>query len=226
MADIRLNPIKGVRWNGSILLWLISFFTLCLQAFTHDSIAALLIALLVKSKIIKKQETFPKWITEAWFIAALALFIFSLSNWDALSIGHKHFMFWFSIYSLNNSLAATLRDVFLAPNIHGGKIQIHNEQRWLLLTLLSLFEVVLSFAVIYLILGSQFSKTINNSFTAVYFSVITFLSLGYGDIAPNTTTARHIVVYELLYFLLFLSIKIPSIIGAFKFILYERSNKA
>ena len=213
MSDIKFNLRKGIKWKGSLLLYFITLFSAFLQLLTHDFWIG---------KFIKKRELFPKWITEIWFIIALSFTIIVLGNWEKFTYGQQKILIFSSLYILLNSLAATFRDVFLAPNLHNGDIQINDWQRWLWLTLLSLIEVILSFAIIILFFGDQFKQPIQDPITAVYFSIVTFFTIGYGDIYPITHFAKLIVLVEIIYFLLFLSIKIPMIVATIKLKEYNK----
>jgi len=76
------------------------------------------------------------------------------------------FMLFIGIYGLIDVLSATLRDVILSPSIHqdanGRYIKIRDSRRWILLTILNIFQVIICFSIIYLCFGSKenFSKEI------------------------------------------------------------------
>ena len=60
---------------------------------------------------------------------------------------------------------------------------------------------------------SSFSSPIESSFDAVYFSVVTITTLGYGDIAPVTDLPRMVAIVQTLLGILFLAVMIGFVIS-------------
>lgn len=76
-------------------------------------------------------------------------------------------------------------------------------KRSLLLLFFNFLEVVLAFAVIYSS-GHYLNKPLNNYVDAIYFSMITSATIGYGDIYPVTQAGKLIVMGQALTSLAFL----------------------
>ncbi len=75
-------------------------------------------------------------------------------------------------------------------------------KRSMLLLFLNYLEVVFAFAVLYTC-GSYLNKPFSSWFDAVYFSIITSSSIGYGDFYPITTFGKVLVSAQALLFLFF-----------------------
>ena len=76
------------------------------------------------------------------------------------------------------------------------------------LALRSYVELILNYSMLYFILntfgtfyglqGELFNKSFTTLFDAIYFSVITIVSIGYGDIYPIHSLAKLLVMYEVI----------------------------
>lgn len=75
-------------------------------------------------------------------------------------------------------------------------------KRSMLLLFLNYLEIVFAFAVLYT-LGDNMNKPFTNWFDAVYFSIITANSVGYGDYYPVTPYAKTLVSIQAMFFLSF-----------------------
>jgi hypothetical protein len=75
-------------------------------------------------------------------------------------------------------------------------------KRSMLLLFFNYLEIVFSYAVIYTC-GNYLNKQFTHWFDAVYFSIITSSSIGYGDFYPETTFGKVLVSSQALLFLFF-----------------------
>jgi hypothetical protein len=75
-------------------------------------------------------------------------------------------------------------------------------KRSLLLLFLNYLEIIFAFGVLYSC-GNFLNKPFGNWFDAVYFSVITSSSIGYGDFYPVTTIGKLLVSAQAILFLFF-----------------------
>lgn len=121
-----------------------------------------------------------------------------------------------AIWGLVDVFGATLRDLVIASSLHrdeeGPYILVQDPIRWMLMVPLTLLQVVLCHGILFLSAGARFGPhPITDPVSALYQSLVTFTSLGYGDYIPNAgdTVAKLIVISELSFFLLFLAIKLP-----------------
>lgn len=86
--------------------------------------------------------------------------------------------------------------------------------RTILYSLLAFLQLALAFAVIYLACGRAFrigeTEGRLSPFDAAYFSVVTVVTLGYGDIAPVEWHSRAVVIVEVMTGLYFLSVLLTT----------------
>jgi len=60
------------------------------------------------------------------------------------------------------------------------------------------FEVAAQFGILYFsLLGRSFKPEFSSIIDALYFSVVTITTVGYGDILPQTHLAKLVCIYEL-----------------------------
>ena len=92
--------------------------------------------------------------------------------------------------------------------------------RSLMLLLINYFEMIIGFALLYVYSSSIAGYdmiAINNSWKALYFSIVTITTLGYGDITPINTTGEILVTIETLmgfvFFVLVVSTFITGVSG-------------
>lgn len=214
MSDVRYNTGKSLQWKGSIILFIFTFIAAALQLL---SIPWWL------GKILPR-EKFPKVITEVWLLIILLTQIIILMNWDGSCTSFQSGSYLLAIFFLLDSLSATLRDVFLSPNVHEGKIIVYDIQRWLALTLVSIIQVVFSFGIVILAYANKFNTTVSDPLTAIYISAVTFFTLGFGDYYGAHSASQIIVLCEMAFFLLFVALKLPIAISAIKVELYKDAN--
>ncbi len=92
-------------------------------------------------------------------------------------------------------------------------------RRWLLVALFQYSEVVIWFAFLYMTSTAAFSNTnesvpITSRVGALYFSLVTMVTLGYGDIHPITTTGAALVLVQLPVALLLTVMTFARFVGA------------
>lgn len=166
----------------------------------------------------ERKRRLPYFVVECW--------IFGILLFEALCLVFSFtdcadwWKDWFAYYVLLDVLRATMRDTVISliehPDDGDGKgeyIEIRNRPRWLILALLGAIQIILAFAI--LIKSNSTDFEVNkghpplDSVGAVYQSTLTFTTLGYGEITPTTPFGRFLVTAELIYFLLFLSVRLP-----------------
>jgi hypothetical protein len=108
------------------------------------------------------------------------------------------FVIWIMVYVLLETVLyiPTLifaSDLFSKPRSY---------KRSMLLLFLNYIEIIFAFGVLYSC-GNYLNKPLDNWFDAVYFSVITSSSIGYGDYHPVTTIGKVLVSAQAVLFLFF-----------------------
>lgn len=111
---------------------------------------------------------------------------------------HYNFLVWIMVYVLLETVLyiPTLifaSDLFSKPRSY---------KRSILLLFLNYLEIVFAFAVLYSC-GNYLNKPFDNWFDAIYFSIITYSSIGYGDFFPVTTFGKVLISAQALLFLFF-----------------------
>jgi hypothetical protein len=162
----------------------------------------------------KKRE--PYWCMELWALSMLGLELLTLfSQWFP--------SFWavaIAFYGLAAVTAGFLRDVLYSLNRHrdpeGGYISIRNRPRWVILAFLGVLQIPTCFAILFMEWGCEFNPAICEPLTAFYLSLVTFTTVGYGEIAPKTIIAQGLVTAELLFFLVFVGLRLPLAVSVMR----------
>lgn len=122
------------------------------------------------------------------------------------------FFIYPTFYTLFNIFTITLREL-LGPINHKEngeyRLYIRNSVRWFIYAFINVFIVILCYSILFLKFGNQFTPNINKPLTAFYHSIMTFTTLGYGDIKPTCDLSKTIVISELIYFIMVVLGKIP-----------------
>lgn len=112
----------------------------------------------------------------------------------------------------------------LSERLDDGKVIMRHPQRWLLFVFFDFVQSVLAFSVLYTVIyfseetpNDMFSKpfwpasrpecvwqSMQMGMNVFYFSLVTVVTLGYGDFAPTTSLAKSVVVGQILIGLFFL----------------------
>jgi hypothetical protein len=113
-----------------------------------------------------------------------------------------------AVWMLQEVACVTLHDVV-------RDVPIRGRRRWMLATLPTAAHVVLCFSILYYNLGEYFTPRIESWVTALYVSVVTFSTLGYGDIHPNhgLLWGHVLVISEMALFLLLVVIRVPMAVS-------------
>jgi Ion channel len=200
----RKDWILEIKWEGSFLLL---FTRLANNAFAYISP----IRWLWRGLDHFFGIDWRPWWVEAWMLSLVGLVLWRLF-W---SIPGDATIWWVAVLVLTDALGATIRDL-TAPLHKAGEIVVYNSVRWLLMAAINVVEVGLCFAALALYYGSEFTPPITDGATAIYFTAVTFVTLGYGDILPKGERARALISWELLAFILFVAIKLPLAVAVIK----------
>jgi hypothetical protein len=90
-------------------------------------------------------------------------------------------------------------------------------RRRFVFALLNFYEVVVAYAILYFISGDIVRECIplESSVAAFYYSLVTMVTLGYGDYVPKHDYSRALVISQLASSLVFLLFIIPALISLF-----------
>ncbi len=158
-------------------------------------------------------------ISQLLFPGVYIKFWFSRKNYEYQDIAMDFYILLkmlFPIYILKNNLQdqniliyimvyVLLETVLYIPTLIFASDMLSRPKsykRSMLLLFLNYLEIVFAFAVLYT-LGDNMNKPFTNWFDAVYFSIITANSVGYGDYYPVTPYAKTLVSIQAMFFLSF-----------------------
>lgn len=126
---------------------------------------------------------------------------------------------WYKFFNINGSytfftyfsMFMILETILYSANLIINNNVLPNPQSYMrdiIFVLIDYIELNLDFSIIYLSLAAL-SKEVNTEIIeitkpldAIYFSFITSLTIGYGDITPGTKTGQYFVIAQILVFLL------------------------
>lgn len=158
-------------------------------------------------------------ISQLVFPGVYIKYIFSRKNYEYQDIAMDFYIIiklLFPIYILKNNLQdqniliyimvyVLLETVLYIPTLIFASDMLsrpRSYKRSMLLLFLNYLEIVFAFAVLYT-LGDNMNKPFTHWFDAIYFSIISANSVGYGDFYPITTFAKVLVSIQAMFFLSF-----------------------
>lgn len=172
------------------------------------------------AKLWGDHEKLPFWFAEAYVVSRLlfvSLFFFLLDGPTGMAYG---FLSLICIYMLFDLLVGTAKILLLEReercDQNGDFIYVRDVSRWVILIFLNIAEIVLYFGVLYFRIGDGFCEHITDRLTAIYQSLLTFTSLGYGHIYPTEPIAKILVMFQLIYFIIFVFLVAPVVFSAIR----------
>jgi len=139
-----------------------------------------------------------------WFFVLLILLVFpSDANWFPFVI----------VYRLFDSLNYRLCIVFVDRYRTGWGLRSMN--RTFMLLLINYLEMIIGFAALYIYTGSIATEEIykiTSSWDALYFSVVTISTLGYGDFYPNCEMGQFLIVAQTLMGIVFILLVFSTVL--------------
>lgn len=168
----------------------------------------------------KHPEKIPFWFAEAYVLIRLlvvSLFFWLLDDQSGVAYGLLSIA---CIFMLSDLLAGTAKIFFIEreerSDWEGHYLLVRDVPRWVMLIFLNLAEIVLYFGVLYYRFGNEFDAIIGDRITAIYQSLLTFATLGYGEIHPVTSPAKILVMFHLVYFIIFVFLVVPVVFSAIR----------
>ena len=167
----------------------------------------------------KHHEDIPFWFAEVYIVFWLIISFLGLSLLDPEGVVYPILVLVIS-YRLVDLFLGTSRIIFIEreskKDQDGHYILVRHVERWVLLIMINFVEIVVCFAVIYFYIGDSFCEPIRDAITAFYHSILTFTTLGYGEIrpCPGSSIGKIVVTAQLFYFLFFLLFTAPIIFSS------------
>lgn len=132
------------------------------------------------------------------------------------------YIFW-CLSRVNEIFMAFIKDVFDKLNPRKRKKNGLEYYERIALALRSFVELVLNYAMLYYILDTYFvrygfweglfNQPLQDPLTALYFSLITIVSIGYGDYYPIQDISKLLIMYEIINGLLLLVVSFTVYVG-------------
>ena len=116
-----------------------------------------------------------------------------INNWKT-----NDYIIWLMLYLLMETVLYIPTLIFASDLFS----QPRSYKRSMLLLFFNYMEIILAFAVLYSV-GNYLNRSFTHWFDAVYFSIITSSSIGYGDYHPVTLEGKILVSAQALLFLFF-----------------------
>lgn len=213
-----------IKWEGSLVVLLVQLFY---NALATLSLFNWIVFFYERKKNKHIQDNQVNFRMPMLFID-IYVFTLLLAETFVFLFGERSLlMILLGIYGLIDILCTTLRDVILSPSIHkdedGSYIEIRHSERWIYMAMINVFQVILCFAMIIYFFGEvypdgtcNFNIEIDSKLTAIYYSFVSFTTVGFGEIHPVVDIGKVIISLELVYFILLVLIKFPIAINLFR----------
>lgn len=169
-----------------------------------------------------KDSKVPPGIAEAYvwasaFLITVALFVMPYIYFTANVI-----IVILASYRLFDMLVNVARMIFIeSSTTHDQKgqyiiVEARNVERWIILNIVNIYEIIMCFSVIFLFWGKDFCDDINSPLTAIYQSFLTLTTLGYGEIHADGNISKLLVILQLAYFIVFILLVAPLVFSSIR----------
>jgi len=148
----------------------------------------------IKYLFSRKNYEYQDIAMDSYIILKLLFPIYILKN----NLQDQNILIYIMVYLLLETILYIPTLIFASDMLSRPK----SYKRSMLLLFLNYLEIVFAFAVFYT-LGDNMNKPFTHWFDAVYFSIITANSVGYGDFYPVTPYAKVLVSIQAMFFLSF-----------------------
>ncbi len=148
----------------------------------------------IKYLFSRKNYEYQDIAMDTYIILKLLFPIYILKN----NLQDQNILIYIMVYLLLETILYIPTLIFASDMLSRPK----SYKRSMLLLFLNYLEIVFAFAVLYT-LGDNMNKPFTHWFDAVYFSIITANSVGYGDFYPVTPYAKVLVSIQAMFFLSF-----------------------
>lgn len=143
------------------------------------------------------------------------------TNWKALTLGAV-----LPIYRVAEILRTASSVIFvdreerfhieIEPNTGNYYTLVGNLNSWLLMIVIKFFDLILCFSSLALFLKDEWNRAVAGPLDALYTTMVTMLTLGYGDFHPSSDRTKMLVIAELVCFIAYGLLVIPIVASSFK----------
>lgn len=188
---------KEPEWTLSWLEKTVMSSLVLVRAFGLNQLKGLLIG--------KETRTqFSELYVVAWFFVLTAFLFYPFT-----SVFYPIIIFYRLIEGFNYRMCIVFVDRY------DEKWSLRSQNRSMMLLMINYFEMIISFAALYIWSGSITAKNeiISEAGNAIYFSIVTITTLGYGDFKPMDGLGRFLTSFETIMGVLFLVLVVATFIG-------------
>lgn len=183
-----------------------------------------LYSIIIRLKYNGEFNKVPPFIAELYVWSFLILIFFLLSTFNLWNLVIQITIVVLSIYRLVDLLDMLGREIFIDSENKKNStddsyyilIKVRNVKRWFILRILNIFEIVFCFSILILFWGSDFYNSVLDPLTAIYQSMLTMTTLGYGEIHANGSISKFLVIFQLFYFFLFIVLSAPIVLSSMR----------
>jgi ion channel len=147
------------------------------------------------------------------FALVLTILLFVPSHFSSLGTAIAGYRIW-------DIVTYRLYFMFVKSQIRPWSVDIL--RRSLLIVLLNLYETAVGYATLYITVGNVLSTSLSKEtislrtpLSALYYSVITMFTVGYGDFVPGDDFTRFLAITQVFSSLVFLLFLVPALISMF-----------
>lgn len=204
---------KDKTIHNSIVLLMLHIFSIMFRIFSP--LQYLKILFKIQSNKNNPKGDVPAWFTECyilfWIAYELHLFV------NSVTTNYKILISIILAYQSVQVIFNALYYSFLRPAFFGNKT-VHQIYRNIILLLINYIELIIIFSLIFFINKDVFFKydAVAQKVDAIYFSIITITTIGYGDITPIHPIGKIAVAFEALFGTILFVIALSRMIGATK----------
>lgn len=115
-------------------------------------------------------------------------------------------------------------DIEIEPNIGSYYTLVGNLNSWLLMIVIKWLDMIVCFSVLALYLKDEWNAKILGPLDALYATIVTMMTLGYGDFHPQSDSTKILVITELLCFIAYVLLVVPVVAASIKTRELKRSD--
>lgn len=168
-----------------------------------------------------KHRKVPLWVGEVYVWIFALLMTMGLFLMPYIGAFAKAVLF-LAFYRLFDIMMHVGRMIFIESSTvqdekgHYIIIEARNVERWVILNIANICEIILCYSALYLFWGQDFEKDIINPITAIYQSFLTLTTLGYGEIHADGYISKLLVISQLAYFIVFILLVAPLVFSSIR----------
>lgn len=222
---INLSKIEKKYWpadnvHKSILLYIIHRLVTIIRALSPLQYLKVFFKVAAKKENSKNKDGYlPSFIKEIYILLWLIYDFYILFIFESISVQHYPLLIFFTSFQIVQVVYSCLYYNFFRSAFK-VEAKVHNFDRSIVLILFNYFEIAMLYSILFMINESAFNtnnNTLDHWYDALYFSISTITTLGYGDVYPNGMNSKLLVSSEVLIGTVILVIALARIVGSLQY---------